>query len=351
MFKYISLLLLIISVNSWAKRDWVTDDFYIEKLTSMEAREYKKNKPKFLREDNKDCRTHIEKVMCLVNPAKHGEDSTKRKCLEGGKKYAHFFQDIHDRIPPFMQKMFCSLDIIFIEKSFGGTAYAGLIYDEEDKPIGARMGVRESVLRNGFNLTLWSSWKEQLSFGGNYNAYEYTLDLPNIITVTDHTSNDFLYFLVAHEFGHFFDFANKINDYEECNFLNQYVCGFKEGTWGDLTWLRTSEVKEEFDFKNRSGLCFYSCDNQFISFDVIESLYDDLYKSTFISTYAATNSWDDFAEGLSYYLMDKYLATSYYIQLKNGKKYDMMKKLKSPQYAEKYEYIKNFVSRDDILYP
>lgn len=61
--------------------------------------------------------------------------------------------------------MFCSLNYIFIEKEFFGTAYASPLKDSNGNIIGAMMGIRQSVLDENLNLETWASWKEQLSFG------------------------------------------------------------------------------------------------------------------------------------------------------------------------------------------
>jgi len=157
-----------------------------------------------------DCRAHIESVMCLVDPPenKSEEPGSDRPCLPGGQAYAKYFEALYDNYPSALQKMFCSLRHIYIEKDFFGTAYAGLVKDEAGRPIGAKMGIRKSVLDENLNLGLWASWKEQLSFGGVTDSYTLTPNLPSIQTASDGNLNDFLYFVVAHEFGHIFDFIN-----------------------------------------------------------------------------------------------------------------------------------------------
>src|SRR5688500_13625 len=69
-----------------------------------------------------DCRTHIAKIICLVDPDRVSlennqlpDNSRMRPCLPGSERFAPSFEAIHDQFPPFMQKMFCSLKKIYIE--------------------------------------------------------------------------------------------------------------------------------------------------------------------------------------------------------------------------------------------
>lgn len=83
----------------------------------------------------------------------------------------------------------------------------------------------------------------------------------------------------------------------------------------------------------------------------VSDLYQGLAASSFISTYASTEPWDDFADSLAYYMMYNRLGTSYKIDTAHGTVYDIMEKLRSPIFATKYEYIERFLNRTDIVYP
>src|SRR5689334_2147175 len=80
-----------------------------------------------------DCRARIKKVVCLVEPEPSktagagiaGADPKSRSCLPGGDAYAAPFEILYDHYPPVLQKVFCSLGKIYIEKEFFGTAYGG----------------------------------------------------------------------------------------------------------------------------------------------------------------------------------------------------------------------------------
>lgn len=315
----------------------------------------KNNKSQISHEDD-DCRAHIREVLCLVDPpAEVDNNKQKRTCLDGGESYAHHFEVIYDNYPVVLQKMFCSLDVIYIEKKFIGTAYAGVIEDDEGNIIGAKMGIRQSVLDEKLDLNLWASWKEQLSFGGIANSYTLTAGLPSITTSTDKAVNDFLYFVIAHEFGHIFDFANEVNKVTTCEEKSaenpEPKCLLHQQSWGALSWITDQKPKAENDFTNRSGLCFYWCDDNPLERDVITGLYADLYLTNFISIYATTQPWDDFADSLGYFVLMQNLKASYSIDTANGNTYNIMDKLKSSIFATKFSYLKNFLQRQDIIYP
>ena len=207
-----------------------------------------------------DCRKNIRDVICLVEP---GEGiGMKRECLEGSQKYAAPFEALYDNYPPAFQKMFCSIKKLNIEKSFFGTAYARQIQNEDGSTYGVILGIRQSVIDENIDLTTWASWKEQLSFGANPQIYEYKKDLPKIETSSRTGVNAFLYFIIAHEFGHFFDFANDVNTFSmdkmKCpRWLNSEHCKSRKGSWSEFSWVAPEVVNESNKIKGRDGLCFY----------------------------------------------------------------------------------------------
>ncbi|MDD4976370.1 MAG: hypothetical protein PHY93_18575 [Bacteriovorax sp.] len=301
------------------------------------------------------CRDHIKEIMCLVDPMKEDEDIKNRPCLEGGQSYAIHFEQLYDNYPPALQKMFCSLKRIYIENQFFGTAYASLMYDTNGNRDGALIGIRKSVLDESLSLATWASWKEQLSFGGVTDSYTVTPDLPHVTTSSNSKANDFLYFVITHEFGHLFDFSNNLNEQINCPEPTPEnedpECKMAEGSWGAISWETDRKPKPINEFQNRSGLCFYVCEGKTLNKADVPGLYESLLKTDFVSTYSATQIWDDFAESLAYFTIDQKLASRYMLNTKQGKYYDSISKLSSPIFATKSQYLKNFLERTDILYP
>ncbi len=305
------------------------------------------------------CRDYIAKVICLVDATMEGQEPEERPCLAGGETYAIYFEQLFDHQPPALQRMFCSLDHIFIEKQFNATAYAGTRENEAGEIVGAVMGIRRSVLDEQLTLQHWASWKEQLSFGGIIEGYQVKADLPMVLTKSNPGANDFLYFLVAHEFGHIFDFANGLNELEcegeeqeqELEEGQRPNCHFRANSWGAISWKNLDEVKPTFAFYKREGLCFYACGETPLARNVVAKLYHEFSAAGFISLYAATNAWDDFAETLAYLLATKHTGMTYQIHDQQGSSYDIAAKLYSPLLLEKREYLEKFLERKDIVYP
>lgn len=314
---------------------WVTPDFFIEQQSTAEAEQ--------LRTDSQDgnCKAVIRKVICLVG-------TNSRQCQPGSEAYAEVFETLYDNLPESLQKMFCSMRNLYVEKEFYGTAYAGLVYDALGRTKGVKMGIRKSVLDQRLGLSHWASWKEQLSFGGNpADTYTLTDGLPTIETHTDVPVYDLLYVIVAHEFGHMFDFGNHINNaaIEHADHSAQL------SPWSKLSWKWGEQPLPEQDFRGRDGLCFYECHGNSLETSQVLGLYDGLYASNFITSYAATNPWDDFAESFAFYVVDKMLQMQYTVNSQQDKSYDMIQKLHSDVFAAKYHFVEQLIQRSDLRYP
>jgi hypothetical protein len=338
-------LLASATTSSAADIRWLTPDFFV-RAGSRPAGSLRG-------EDPRDCKAHIADVVCLVDPAAEGQDFTARPCLPGGGAYAKPFEQIYDHLSPTFQRMFCSLNHIFIERELASTGYGGL-----DKPAGGLIGVRQSILDMGDELDFaaWASWKEQLMFGGVSASYTPSSTLPGYDIAQVPGLNNFLYQFVVHEFGHLFDFANHVNQQEDgCPKPTQAnpkpECKFAAGAWGNLSWLTNLKPLPEQDFPGRDKLCFYRCQGNFIPLADAGALYARLFASGFINAYAATNPWDDFADGLAYFATSRYLQRDIVFDTRQGVRLDLTAKLSSPQYAAKLRYVEQFLGNPAILYP
>lgn len=328
----------------------INDHFYIRTISEAETN------AAVVASVSENCRDHIKQIICILPPPQSDKNGPlPRICEPGGEAYASYFESIYDAYPEVLQKMFCSLRVINIEKQFFGTAYAGLVKDSTGKTIGAEMGIRKSVLDENLDLRTWSTWKEQLSFGGLADRYEPTEGLPSIVTETHPGKvSDFLYFVIAHEFGHMLDFANEINKTTSCTpgtDGQDADCLMTPESWGAISWTSEHKPKLDNDFNHRKDLCFYWCENKFIQAADIPKLYTDLYESEFISIYATTQPWDDFADSLAYFIMNDQLHTQYSIRAAKGFEFDIMAKLKSPRWAKKYRYIESLINNKNLIYP
>ncbi|MBF0441884.1 MAG: hypothetical protein HQK54_08275 [Oligoflexales bacterium] len=298
------------------------------------------------------CRGRIRGALCVLSsmPDTVPYDG-KYQCMAGSDTYVRLFEDIHDSYPEAFQKMFCSVKHIFILDRFFATAFAGLIKQpDSDKVIGAQIGIRKSLLDKPMSLAEWASWKEQISFGGNYESYELTQGLPYIQTSSNMPGFDLSYFVVTHEFGHIFDFANQLNRADRKMDKNQKTSEYSDGTWGSISWLSSDLPRPGDRFPYRRSLCFYSCNHEGMTKSAVKELYRGLSGSSFISTYAATSPTEEFADIIAYYMLDKN-GYSYILHTGQGESYDVMMKLGSMALAAKRQYITDFLSRTNIAYP
>ena len=306
-----------------------------------------------------DCRAQIAKAMCLVDiqgdDTKFPDNSKPRPCLDGGQRYTAAFEQLYDSFPASLQKMFCSLQRINVEKTFDATAYADTIWVKNDATgewhtNGGVLGIRQTLLDAQLDLSKWASWKEELSFGGVKESYSLTENLPVVETQSPNGANDILYFIIAHEFGHFFDAASGANDVASCAGEGKdRVCKFKDRTWGAISWQDTKTVKAVSDFTDRNKFCFYRCEGHYIPADAAPVLYAALEKSPFLSAYASTNPYEEFADSFAYTTMNENLHSSFRFLPPGGPKYDVMAKLGSPAFAAKAQFIKSL--QNDLYYP
>lgn len=318
------------------------DDFFVVEASGL-------RQPNTIPESS--CREKISNIMCLAEGVST-DPNTQPTCLPGGESYAPILEEIYDRFPEHLQRMFCSLNQIFILNKFVGTAGAGVVRDPVTGSItGAQLIFRRSILDERMNLRAWATWKEQLSFGGDTDSYSHPKpDLPYIETTTDAPVNDFMYFVVAHEFGHMFDFTNDINKTIKVPNSDDRPELFAEDSWGAIGWSDTSLPKPDSRFSYRKNLCFYFCDGEAMTKEAVPELYRGLARSSFISTYGATNAFDEFADTLAYYLLDEN-GYSYELHTGQGEAYDIMAKLNSQRMAAKRQYIVDFLARSNIIYP
>jgi Putative zinc-binding metallo-peptidase len=290
-----------------------------------------------------DCRANIKTAICLVNPARESEDSLKRPCLEGSDKYAAAFEELYDAYPPEFQKMFCSLRRIFVENNFGATAYAQSFVGSDGKQVpGVAMGIRRSLLDQPFSISHWSTWKEQLNFGGDPHDYTLKMKYPSMV-FSNESKLDFMYFVFAHEFGHLFDFANAVNQFdynEKC--AESGECVSVPGTWSAFSWKTLNAHHANADYTHANLLCFYGCEKVMSQTQAVE-LYDGLQTSPFISNYAATNAWDDFAETVAYYVLQNTMKKSLVLSYADDRSFDATARLATPAMAYKANYVEHFL--------
>ncbi|HEY1079966.1 MAG TPA: hypothetical protein VGE46_07705 [Bdellovibrio sp.] len=311
-----------------------------------------------------DCRANIAQIICEVEPEQSWGNPLDRVCLGGEQKYQKAFEDIYDALDPLNQKMFCSLRRIFVEKEFYATGYASLVRFRKDGKVavlpGAIMGVRKSVLQANPSLPLWASWKEQLNFVAIPQEFTTPLEYPRF---DGQKPPSLLLDIVVHEFGHMLDFANSINEEsfgvadclkEDIKSEDEYFEKCKPyarpGTWTDISWKDGRTAKPEKDFAGRNKLCFYNCVNRMDLQTEMVPFYQGLAQSDFVTSYAASNYMDDFAEAWAVRWMVETLQGDLSIKASPTVEVQMKDIYESAKFKVKRDYMDTFV-QGEIKYP
>lgn len=284
-----------------------------------------------------DCRDRIQKLVCLANPVESGnpDDGYNRPCLNGSEQYAIHFERHFDRSHELIQKMYCHLTKIFIEQNSEGTAYAGPVMDAGNKMIGALFGIRKEILGANLSFDSWLSWKEETTFGGGTISTGPRMGL--IEYKSNKASNDFLIdYVIAHEFGHLFDFANGLQKRNP-------------GSWADISWVNFGEAKPEFDFPLRDKICFYFCEGKFLDKKDAVTMFTDLLKTNFLSPYASRYGEEDWAESLALYLYTVNNGLKLEVTV-SGQTFNLTEHFYSPLMKEKRDYIEGFL-KSSYIYP
>ena len=346
MMKVLFLLCIISAKPSFASVDWIGQDFEVVAIkSSIFTAQYP------FPEKMISCREAIAQAVCLVDPRKEG-DTSQRICLPGSDKYISNFEQLYDIFPSHLQRLFCTIKRIYIEKDFIASAYAGLYKDESKKVLGGYIGLRRSFLDQPSNLEDWASWKEQIHFGIDTSKITVDQHLPIVKSNMQNGQLDMLYFLVVHEFGHIFDFTNNLNGFSGCESDSPSCTKTpKPGSWGALSWKEFGLPRDEYNFPLRSELCFYFCNGKFISGDRQNELYESLAKTNFLSAYTTRFPTEDFADTFAYYTILKERSASYINLTASGLRYDPIARLKNdPLLQPKKQFIETFL-QSKFKYP
>lgn len=302
-----------------------------------------------------DCRAQIAKIVCLVDKATYTSDDDRsfmdRPCLPGTENYIAFFEGHYDRSDAVIQKMYCHMARIFVEKSLEATAYASLAPDVNGKVIGGAVGIRQELLDHPMEHQRWLSWKEETSFGGSPSPQSPSLDLIHYQSSLN-TFETMLDFTLDHEFGHLFDFANHLNSLDDCKWQQdgkgggQMVgaCTATAGSWTSLSWATIKAPLAADDYPMRSQLCFYFCNGHFIAPADAVVLFSQLMNTNFVSTYASWNMYEDWAENFAYYLMTRERGLGLTMET-GGTTFDLTGHFNSSLLDSKRAYVENFLNK------
>ena len=340
----VTLLLLVgfSSAASAAQRTWVTDDFFFE---SMTPQEYFAASPRLRATD---CRAQVARAVCVVGGNFEASGPTMtRRCAANATRYVAFFEAVYDAFPKAVQQMFCSVQTINVESTLTSVAYGGMTFG------GAQIGIRKSLIDEALDVSTLISWKEQLPLGVSRDSYTVNPELPRVQVSGLNTGIETLaFYVIAHEFGHLFDFSNDLNSFRNCSghATGSDSCIPASGSWTALSWKTGRTPRPENDYAHRREVCFYDCGAP-LAKSAVSSLYAGLAKTSFVTLYASTNPYDDLAETMAFFMLAAQPMGGYMLDTRQGERYDLLAKLKAPEFAAKHVYMSDFLSRSDIEYP
>lgn len=173
------------------------------------------------------------------------------------------------------------------------------------------------------SLGRWATWKEQLLFGGERGSYDVHPDLPQVEAAVPGASDDVLFMIIAHEFGHIVDFKR----------------GLQFSGWKKISWVSQQETRYDAAFPARRKLDFYG-DGPKMGKDDALAADQQLVATDFISLYAATNSYDDFAETFAHYAIWK--KNGSFVLRQPG--VNVTERLKTPIFRKKTAFIDAMVN-------
>ena len=331
-----------------------------------------------------DCTQQIKEATCVVDSfdaeevykqngiLEYMKSVNSRPCIEDNSYYVNELIQIHNELPNWLRPMFCEVKVIYIEKEFNtfGMArpYHEVISETENEFTTKRTGhaLHLNAIR-AFNRQINPgqniSKKEQLNFGRSFND-KLPKDFPLYQIDTNLKSNIVLFNIIVHEFGHFIDYENHVNnlDYSQCTDQNgEYIQGClpdMDSLWSSITWGIENRLPQ-YNFIHSDKLCYYMCNNQTarIPLEDANLFFHEFYQeSAFVTPYAATNSSEDFAESFTFYVLNQISNSDndQFVQYSlnffdSSNSINLLDNLNTKPLSYKMEYIERLVKGDLIF--
>lgn len=182
----------------------------------------------------------------------------------------------------------------FLVEELGGTAYAELLRDFANNKLGFIVLDVGSLNKKANE---WISWRENSPFDMK-GSYIIQAEIESEINNLRKTA---IQYILLHEVGHIVGVAKGAHP--------NWIAGGHPKKWPftRLSWITLKkglQGKSVYDriFPKRNKIKFYSFQKAFLTSEDIGETYDQLLKTNFVSLYASTNMYDDFAETYAMYV-------------------------------------------------
>jgi hypothetical protein len=212
--------------------------------------------------------------------------------------YHEFLSDIVNAFAELPEVVMKSMNqhvvALFLVEELGGTAYGELLRDFDNNKLGFIVLDVSSLNRKANE---WISWRANSPF---VMKGRYIIEAEIEKKISDERKAAIQYILL-HEVGHLIGVAKGAHP--------NWITGGHPQKWPftKLSWITMERGligKSKYDeiFTNRNKLKFYAFQNASLTSEDIGETYDQLLKTDFVSLYASTNMYDDFAETYAMYV-------------------------------------------------
>jgi len=181
---------------------------------------------------------------------------------------------------------------IFLVVDLGTSAYAEVLKDFTHHSQGFIVIDSQALDRKANE---WASWRENTPFKPCAGLETRVLIEPEALDLRKNA----LSYIILHELGHLVGVAKGSHaDWWAGGNPDDYA-------FSSMSWVtRNGSVTSKWDgmFHDRSKVRFYAGEESQITGDKLPGIYADLAKTDFVSLYAATGIYDDFAETYAMYV-------------------------------------------------
>jgi hypothetical protein len=231
-------------------------------------------------------------------------------------QFVSLLKDALHELPPVVSRVLGrKLVAIFLVEQLGSSAYNLGLFDQSG-PSGSSIIVLD-VTKLTRKANEWATWKENTPF-----ATDPSLKLE--VTIEEEAANNVknaIQYIVLHEMGHVLERAGKHSPSKDeapsPAFLSQFP--FLAQSW--VVTPNGYMTKFDTAFPERGKIRFYAdTPESRVPLAVASEAYRKLEATNFVSLYAATNPWDDFAESFVSYVHSILQKRPYKVELKKGGK-------------------------------
>lgn len=188
--------------------------------------------------------------------------------------------------------------IVFLD-DLGSTGFTAYVLNEQRQPQGAFIVMDTGALQR--NANAWASWKESTPFAANADIrIESTIE-----HAENNTRANAIRYILLHEFAHVLAAVRPIHP----RFDQPWQCdqqplsnySYLQFSWvADPSSCRVSAIFDAQQMPQREQIHYYSAGNLPATHAAV--LYRQLRQTNFPTLYAATNWYDDFADGFVNYI-------------------------------------------------